>query len=71
MTHFSINQTTELPNHIFVTVNHRFDVCINRTVEGLEIRIYPRTDDELWDKPFTRFFVDELEMIACEEELRA
>lgn len=71
MTHFNIDQSTERPDRIFVEVDHRFDVAIIRTAEGLELRIYPRTDGELWDEPFTRFFVDESDVIACEKELRA
>lgn len=71
MTHFNIDQTTDLPDRIYVEVDRRFNVAVIRTAEGLELRIYPRTDGELWDEPFTQFFVDEAEVIALEEELRA
>lgn len=70
MTHFNIDHSTDRPDRIFVEVDHRFDVAIIRTGDGLELRIYPRTGGELWSEPFTRFFVNEADVIACEKELR-
>jgi hypothetical protein len=69
MTHFNIDQTTDQPDRIFVEVDRRFDVAIIRTDDGLELRIYPRTDGELWDAPFITFTVAEAEIIALEKEM--
>ena len=50
MTHFNIDQITELPDRIYVEVDHRLNVAIIRTETGLELRVYPRTGAaELWD----------------------
>jgi hypothetical protein len=70
MTAFSIDLNTERPDRVFVEVDRRFDVAILRTVTGLTIRIYPRTDGELWDDPLTTFEVDEAEIVELEKELR-
>lgn len=69
MTHYDITQRTEQPDRIHVEIDRRFDVTILRTVGGLEIRVYPRTEGELWDVPFDTFTVDEQEIIAVEEEI--
>jgi hypothetical protein len=68
MTAFTIDLNTERPDRIFVEIDHRFNVAIERTEMGLALRVYPRTDGELWDYPFTTFEVDEAEVIALEEE---
>jgi hypothetical protein len=69
MTAFNIDLLTEQPDRIFVEVDRRFDVAIIRTETGLAIRIYPRTDGELWCDPFTTFEVDEAEIIEREKEI--
>ena len=69
MTQFNIDQIADQPDRIFVEVDRRFDVAIIRTEDGLELRIYPRTEGELWDAPFTTFTVDEAEIIALEKEM--
>ncbi len=69
MTAFNIDQVTEQPDRIFVEVDRRFNVAIIRSETGLELRIYPRTEGELWDAPFTTFEVDESEILALEEEM--
>jgi hypothetical protein len=66
MTRFNIEQITEQPDRIFVEIDRRFDITIVRTEEGLELHVYPRTDGELWDAPFTTFVVDEAEIHALE-----
>ena len=66
MTAFNIDLNAEQPDRIFVEVDRRFDVAIERTKTGLSIRIYPRTDGELWSEPFTTFDVDESEITALE-----
>lgn len=69
MTRFNIEQLTEQPDRIFVEVDRRFDVAIIRSDAGLELRIYPRTDGELWDFPFTTFNVDEAEISELEADM--
>ena len=69
MTSFNIEINDQVPNHIFVEFDRRFDVAIERTEEGRSFRIYPRTDGEIWDEPFTTFAIDEAEIIALEAEL--
>jgi hypothetical protein len=69
MTHFSIEQMAEQPDRIFVEVDRRFDIAIIRTETGLEFLVYPRTQGELWDMPFTAFTVNEAEVVALEAEL--
>jgi hypothetical protein len=69
MTHFSIDQHTDWSDRIFVEVDRRFDVAIIRTETGLELRIYPRTNGELWDHPFVTFEVNEAEIVALEAEI--
>jgi hypothetical protein len=67
MTAFNIDLNTEQPDCIYVEVDRRFHVVIERTEAGLELRVYPRTDGELWDAPFDSFEVDEAEIIALEQ----
>ncbi len=69
MSAFTIDLITEQPDHIYVEVDRRFNVAIERTETGLALRVYPRTDGELWCEPFTSFEVDESEIIALEQEL--
>ena len=56
-------------SNLNVEVDNRFNLVIERTEFGLSIRVYPRTDGELWDDPFTTFEVDESEIIDLEKEL--
>jgi hypothetical protein len=69
MTHFNIEQITEQPDRIFVEIDRRFNVVIERSDTGLELRVYPLTDGEIWCEPFTTFAVDEAEIIALEQEM--
>jgi len=69
MTHFNIEQLTEQPDRIFVEIDKRFHVVIVRSETGLELRVYPRTEGELWDFPFTTFEVDEAEVSPLEAEI--
>ena len=71
MTAFNVDLNTEQPDRIFVEVDRRFDVAIERTETGLSLRVYPRTDGELWDRPFTTFEVDEAEIRQLEQEFQA
>jgi hypothetical protein len=69
MTAYNIDLITEQPDTIHVDVARRFNVTIVRTETGLEMRVYPRTDGELWDAPFTTLEVDEAEIAALEAEM--
>lgn len=71
MIDFSIDLNAELPDRIFVEVDGRFNVALERTDTGLAIRIYPRTVGVLWDSPYTTFEVDEQEILALEKEFQA
>jgi hypothetical protein len=69
MTTFHIEQLTEQFDRIYVEIDRRFNVVIERTEDGLALHVYPRTKGELWDFPLTTFEVDEGEIVALEEEL--
>jgi hypothetical protein len=71
MTDFNTDLSTEQPDRIFIEVDHRLNLAIIRTQTGLDIRVYPRTDGQLWDDPFATFEVDEAEIIELEQELEA
>ena len=62
---------TEQPDRIYVEIDHRFNIVIERTEDGLALHAYPRTNGELWDHPFTTFEIDESEIVALEQELEA
>jgi hypothetical protein len=66
MTRFNIEQITDMPDRIYVEVDRRFNVALVRTDTGIELRVYPLTEGEIWDSPFTTFTVDEAEVIALE-----
>lgn len=69
MTHFNIEQITEQSDHIYIEINRRFNIVIERTEGGLALHIYPLTKGELWDAPFTTFDVEEAEIMALEQEM--
>lgn len=69
MTHFHIEQLKGQSDRIHVEVDSRFNVVIERTEDGLALHVYPRTNGELWDAPFTTFEVGEAEIIALEQEM--
>jgi hypothetical protein len=69
MTRFNIEQLTEQADTIYVEIDHRFNLAIVRTETGLDLRIYPLTEGELWDAPFTTFTVDESEIVELETDL--
>lgn len=69
MTAFSIDRITEQPDRIFVDVGRRFNLVIERTEDGLALHVYPRTNGELWDHPFTTFELDDAEIVALEQEM--
>jgi hypothetical protein len=71
MTAFNIDLSTDLPDRIFVEIDCRFNVAIERSETGLALRVYPRTDGELWDFPFTSFDVDEAEIVALEKAMHS
>ena len=69
MTIFNIEQLTEQPDRIYVEIDRRFNIVLERIEDGLALHVYPRTKGELWDAPFTTFEVDEAEILALEQEL--
>ena len=71
MTAFTIDLNTKQPERLFVEVDRRFEIVIDRTEKGLSIRVYPRTAGEQWDYPFTTCEVDEAEIIELEKELQS
>jgi hypothetical protein len=71
MTAFNIDLNTEQSDRLFVEVDGRFNLAIERTETGLELRVYPRTEGLLWDAPFTTFEVNEDEVRALEQEMEA
>lgn len=60
---------TDQPDRIYVEIDRRFNIVIERNEDGLALHVYPRTNGELWDDPFTTFEIDESEIIALEQEL--
>ena len=70
MTHFHLEQITEQPDRIYVDVDRRFNIVIERIEDGLALHVYPYTHGEIWDCPFTTFEVDEAEIIALEQEMQ-
>ena len=69
MTAFNIDLLTEQPDRLYIEIDRRFNLVIERTEDGLALHVYPRTNGELWDAPFTIFEVDEAEILALEQEL--
>jgi hypothetical protein len=69
MTHFHLEQLTGQPDRIYVEVDRRFNIVLERTQDGLALHLYPRTNGELWDAPFTTFEVEEAEIAALEQEM--
>jgi len=60
---------TEQPDRMYVEIDRRFNIVIERTEDGLALHVYPRTHGEIWDHPFTTFEVDEAEIIELEQEM--
>lgn len=60
---------TSQPDRIYVEIDRRFNIVIERTGDGLALHIYPLTKGEIWDAPFDTFEVDEAEIAALEQEL--
>jgi hypothetical protein len=69
MTTFNVEILTNQPDRLYVEIDRRFNVVIERNEDGLALHVYPRTHDELWDFPFTTFEVDETEILALEQEM--
>jgi hypothetical protein len=69
MTVFNLELLTDQPDRIYVEIDRRFNVVIERTETGLELRVYPLTKGEIWDAPFDTFEVDEAEILALEQEM--
>ena len=69
MTTFSTELLTCRPDRLYVEIDRRFNVVIERHADGLALHVYPRTNGELWDAPFTTFELDETEILALEREM--
>jgi hypothetical protein len=66
---FSLRHDAGLPDHVFLTLDDRFDVALIRTPAGLRIEVFPITGGEPWMDPCDRFEVDEAEIRELEREL--
>jgi hypothetical protein len=66
---FSARHDVRLPDHVFVTIDDRFEIALIRTSDVLMIEVRPITGGEVWDNPFDRFDVDEEEIRALEREM--
>jgi hypothetical protein len=71
MTNFEFRIEPELPGRALLSVDKRFDIAIERTDEGLEIRVYPLTDGEIWFEPYDSFRVEEQAVIDLEKDMEA
>ena len=70
MTAFDFRTITDLPDIAFVRINERFEITIERTTDGLEMRVYPLTDGEIWFDPYDTFKIDERTVIELEKEMK-
>jgi len=69
MTDYLVEQITDQPERIYVEIDRRFNIVLERTEDGLALHVYPLTQGEIWDAPFTTFEVAEAEILALEQEL--
>ena len=69
MTTYTTEQLTDQPDRIYVEVDRRFNIVIVCHEGGLALHVYPLTQGEIWDAPFTTFEVDEAEILSLEGEL--
>jgi hypothetical protein len=69
MTVFEFRTSPDQIDNAFVNVGGRFDIAIERTSEGLEIRVYPVTDGEIWFDPYDTFKIDEAIVVALEKDI--
>lgn len=60
----------KIPGVAHIDIGGKFNLAIDVTDTDIELRLYPITDGEIWDAPFTTFNVDRSEIEALEEELR-
>jgi hypothetical protein len=66
---FSARHDVRLPDHVFITLDDRFEIALIRTGDGLTIEVYPITGGEVWDNPCDRFDVDEEAIRELEREM--
>ncbi len=71
MTTINTEFLTNQPDRLYVEIDRRFNVVIERTETGLELRVYPLTKGEIWDAPFDTLELDEAEIVALEQEMEA
>jgi hypothetical protein len=60
---------------IFIRVDNRFKVEIRRNAPPMEsaqlvLKVYPITDNEVWDEPYEVFTVDEARIIELETQAK-
>ena len=61
---------TSQPDRVYVEIDRRFNIVIERTEDGLALHVYPLTKGEIWDAPFGTFEVDEAAIIALERQMQ-
>lgn len=69
MSNLEFRIEADLPDIAFLCIDKRFDFAIERTEEGLEIRVYPITDGQIWFDPYDRFKMEEQAVIDLENEM--
>lgn len=69
MTTINTEFLTGQPDRVYVDIDRRFNIVIERTGDGLALHVYPYTHGEMWDCPFTTFEVDQAEITALEQEM--
>ena len=69
MTAINTEFLTSRPDRLYVDIDRRFNIVIERTEDGLALHVYPYTHGEMWGYPFTSFEVDEAEIHALEREM--
>jgi hypothetical protein len=62
MTLFNLKMLSGLSDRLLVEIDSRFIVVITRQCDGLSIRVYPKTNGQVWDEPFDFLDVDEEEI---------
>jgi hypothetical protein len=69
MTDFEFSTVTDLPHVAFIRSDHRYDIAVERTPEGLEVRVWPITNGEIWFDPYDTFTVSEQAVVEFEQQM--
>jgi|GEM_PF-3479462 len=70
MTTFNIQICTDQQDTAYVKVNDRFDVAVAVINGGIELRVYPITDGEIWSDPTDVLSVYEVDIADLEAEMK-